>query len=221
MAGTARKSDVEFFAAYADTHLDRWQQVIGRRVGHEELGTGSVQAVYQEQDYIVVEVSFSGTVRRFDTRLFNNRNFYELQLPRELRVQEVRIQLEEQIRREAAQRKEALRLLEIEEDRKQHEKLRLELEQRKREAPARTRFRKLRLHYLADTRENSSGGNTDDSPANPLYQILQEIDAGKLLSSEQLAWLEQGKFVGTLAKYYEMVFERTADPWSLVRARRL
>ncbi len=184
MASSSRTSDIEFFARYAHNHIDRWQQIIGRRVGHEDLGAGIVTAVSANDTTIVMDIDFFGSVRRFDIRLFNDKNFYELQLPLEWRRIETRAAIEKQVRDEEYQRIAAHRIAENEEQRKRKADETRELQQMIQEAPERANFGRLRIKYRVQQQK-------DQSPANPLYGILKQIDTEGLLSTEQIDWLEQ------------------------------
>ncbi|MDP9310848.1 MAG: hypothetical protein M3R24_08130 [Chloroflexota bacterium] len=53
-----------------------------------------------------------------------------------------------------------------------------------------------------------------------LLSILKDIDAGHPLDDMQLQWLREADLKGTLATYYERVFESSNDPWDLVKAGR-
>ena len=55
-------------------------------------------------------------------------------------------------------------------------------------------------------------------PSTPLYLILLRIDAGEVLQDNQIAWLENNRLSDTLAIYFQNEYQKTKDPWKLIKA---
>jgi len=201
----------QLFVAYAQENPTIWQSLVGREVTHTKFGIGMIKSA----DETFLKICFINDQKA--SRIFASESlakpqfFSNLNLPRNLvGIEKTKERLQEKIYLETQQRLDREREQQRLEEQREREKQRLE-EQREKERVAATEFSNLKTKYYAHS-------HSVKSPSSPLYLILLQIDTGEALQDHQIEWLKENWLWMTLAIYFQNEYQKSKDPWNLVRA---
>ncbi len=197
----------QLFFAYAQENPRRWKVVVGQQITHTKFGIGTINSA--DGAYLVVcFVNDQKTSRMFTSESFAKAQlFINLQLPTNLEgIEATKERLQAKLYQEVQKRLETEKR--IAEERLEGQRLE---GQREKEQVAAHEFLNLKTKYLARSHRMSS-------PSSPLYLILLRIDSGEVLQDDQMAWLEDNRLSDTLAIYFQNEYQKTKDPWKLIKA---
>lgn len=220
-------SNPQLLFYYAQSH--GWQVLIGQGVTHAVFGNGIVISA----NYPYVKICFGDKKKVIKTfqviSLLNNQVFNDSTLPDDLDgLEKTKQQLQEKYHQEIQQRLEDERKIthqRLENEKRLQERIQQEIlqrlenerriaEQNKRkeeEYASANEFLKLKAKYQAQSYEKTSLPNV-------LHQILLCVDAGEILENDQITWLERNRLFDTLAIYRQNEYQKTKNPWELIKA---
>lgn len=233
-------SNVRLFAVYAGDDIDRWRELVGRRVVHRHQGQGIVTGVVpSEENTLIVKIRFDqdDSDNNYWKRRFSDTWFSDVSLPTNHAgiAQAAQVltamwtdqegEADSELRK-AQQAREVAAAAELAAAKAKHladlkrrqaeeaEQLRVQAEQlRLQEEADAIQFATLKAKYRATK-------HRDPQPRSFLFPILLQIDEGRLLDEEQVAWLEANGLYPPLITYFEELFRREHDPWHLVKISR-
>ena len=205
MDEAATPNNARLFAAHAGNDIAVWKTVEGQQITHIKYGTGTIveaklNAEPSSKVHLLVRFPKDGEKKFKGEDLAEARWWLDMQLPSDvLGLEQTRKRMEEEQRHR-------------EELRKQENKRRQELkEQRKKERESAEEFARLKEKYGVQVYPY-------DSPTDPLYLILLQIDEGESLDKKQLSWLKKYRLNETLAIYKERDYSRSRNGWRLIEA---
>ena len=206
-----------------------WQVLIGQGVTHTVFGNGIVTSA----DYAHVTVCFGDkkkVVKMFTTTsLLNIQFFNDSTLPNDLDgLERTKQQLQETHEQEIQQRLENERKItqqRLENEKRLQEKIQQEIQQRlenerrvaeqnkrrEEQQASANEFLELKAKYQAQSYRTTSLPNV-------LHLTLLCIDGGELLKNDQIIWLESNRLYDTLAIYRQNEYQKTKNPWELIKA---
>jgi len=208
-------SNAEIFFVYAGKDLQKWNEIVSRKVVHIRYGAGTVEKVDE-----CVYVNYNGETKRWVRRCFAT-EFLDVELPalneflrREI-IEKIRQakrkELEEERKRKAEEEERQAEVLAQEMERRRLEQERLEALRKQQEAMQ--EFNTLKAKY-------SASDYVSFSPFDRLHDVLLKLETEKALTSSDLKWLEEEQLFGVIATFYGICFSKSNDPWFLVRSSR-
>jgi len=227
-------SNPQLLFYYAQPHS--WQVLIGQGVTHTVFGDGIVTSA----DYAHLTVCFGDkkkVVKTFtNTSLLNIQFFKDSTLPNDLDgLEKAKQQLLDKHDQEIQQRLENEKLLQekiqqniqqrLDKEKRLQEKIQQDIQQclenerrvaeqnkrREEQQASANEFVELKAKYQAQSYRTTSLPNV-------LHLILLCIDGGEILKNDQITWLESNRLYDTLAIYRQNEYQKTKNPWELIKA---
>jgi tetratricopeptide (TPR) repeat protein len=196
----------EFFASFAGSDNDRWEQAIGQRLVHSVDGVGIISDANARYVWILFDDAQGPS--QYISGIFEAGLVTDLELPAgDDEIQDALLQFTRTLPQRRNKAEEEKRRVRAEEQRAKEKEQRLrEIEQRhEEEAAAREEFHSLKMLYGIDpfAYEYRDDPFDDDSPINPLFLVLKSIKEGDRISKQDEEWLEDQRLFSVLAEHYE------------------
>ena len=193
--------NVKDFSVYAANSLFRWQQILGKEVVHSNNRTGRIYSIRGAGKELSV--------------LFEDQRIIKFEKDKFLHKFSSIIP---SLSLDLLQEKEGKEKRKVEEERKLREEERVREEQIKEEQRisdfnTKKEFSRLKEKYCAESHQSLSC-------LDYLYQLLLKIDSQENLENNEISWLKQKKLYGTIAIYFQGIYEFTNNLWDLVQASR-
>jgi hypothetical protein len=206
-----------------------WQVLIGQGVTHTVFGDGIITSV----NHAHLTVCFDDkkkVIKTFtNTSLLNIQFFNDSTLPNDLdgleKAKQRLLEKQDQEIQQHLENEKKITQRRLENEKRLQEKLQQEMQQRlenqrrvaeqnkrrEEEQTSANEFRELKAKYQAQSYKTTSLPNA-------LHLILLCIDEGEILTNDQITWLESNHLYDTLAIYHQNEYQKTKNPWELIKA---